>query len=114
MLTGNISALVTPFTKDLLVDEKAFASLLARQIDSGIDGVLLFGSTGEGVFLSKTQKIALLKIAKTIIQDRIKLIVSVSNNNTMTAIILININRRFEPRVIKSRNGNTKFRMRFA
>ena len=85
MNLGTICALITPFTKELEVDVANFEFLVQRQMEMGVDGILLFGSSGEGTFLSDQQKDELLKRAKLIVQDRAQLVVSVSHNCTNIA-----------------------------
>ncbi len=47
MLKGCYTALVTPFTQDLQLDEQGLEKLIEFQITSGINGVLAVGTTGE-------------------------------------------------------------------
>ena len=46
MLRGSITALVTPFTADGRVDEKAFRALVEWQIAEGTNGLVPVGTTG--------------------------------------------------------------------
>ncbi|HEU6439706.1 MAG TPA: dihydrodipicolinate synthase family protein, partial [Terriglobales bacterium] len=49
---GAFTALVTPFTATGAIDQDAFRSLVRRQIDSGIHGLVACGTTGETPTLS--------------------------------------------------------------
>ncbi|MGB9196999.1 MAG: dihydrodipicolinate synthase family protein, partial [Terriglobales bacterium] len=51
-LRGCGTALVTPFTPDGAVDESALRSLVAWQVESGIDFLIPCGTTGETPTLS--------------------------------------------------------------
>jgi len=54
---GIFAASVTPFTDDLALDADAFTAHVRWLLDHGCDGVLLFGTTGEGLSLSVAERI---------------------------------------------------------
>ena len=62
-LSGCGTALLTPF-KNEKVDYDTFASLVDRQVDSGIDVLVPLGTTGETPCLEDEERIRLLQIAK--------------------------------------------------
>ena len=62
-LSGCGTALLTPF-KNSKVDYDTFASLMDRQVDSGIDVLVPLGTTGETPCLEDEERIRLLQIAK--------------------------------------------------
>ncbi|WP_323960489.1 dihydrodipicolinate synthase family protein [Arthrobacter sp. JZ12] len=51
-LTGVFTALITPYTAEGHVDERSLPRLVDRSIDSGVDGVVACGSSGEFAALS--------------------------------------------------------------
>ncbi|MGC8793476.1 MAG: dihydrodipicolinate synthase family protein, partial [Bryobacteraceae bacterium] len=55
MFTGCGTALVTPFRKDLSLDEEALRRLVRRQIESGVDFLVPCGTTGENPTLSRRE-----------------------------------------------------------
>ncbi len=59
-LRGAFTALVTPFTADGKVDERRFRELVAWQVQSGIDGIVPCGTTGESPTLSNSEKDGLI------------------------------------------------------
>lgn len=63
LFKGCGTALVTPFT-DGEVDYEAYASLIERQIQAGIDFLVPLATTGETPTLSSEEKIALLKLTR--------------------------------------------------
>lgn len=63
MFTGCGTALITPF-KDGKVDYDAFASLVRRQVEAGVDFLVPLGTTGETPCLSDEERIEILKITK--------------------------------------------------
>lgn len=63
LLKGCGTALVTPFT-EAEVDYEAYASLVERQIEAGVDFLVPLATTGETPTLSAEEKIALLKLTR--------------------------------------------------
>lgn len=62
-LTGCGTALITPF-KNGEVDYDAFAALVDRQVEAGIDFLVPLGTTGETPCLDDDERIKVLQIAK--------------------------------------------------
>ena len=54
MFEGVHTAVITPF-RDGIVDEEALRAHVERQIDSGVDGLVPCGSTGESATLSHVE-----------------------------------------------------------
>lgn len=68
-LTGCGTALITPF-KDGEVDYDAFAALVDRQVEAGIDFLVPLGTTGETPCLEDDERIKVLQVAKAHSQGR--------------------------------------------
>lgn len=68
-LTGCGTALITPF-KNGEVDYDAFAALVDRQVEAGIDFLVPLGTTGETPCLEDDERIKILQIAKEHSQGR--------------------------------------------
>lgn len=62
-LTGCGTALITPF-KNGAVDYDAFAALVDRQVEAGIDFLVPLGTTGETPCLEDGERIKVLQVAK--------------------------------------------------
>lgn len=62
-LTGCGTALITPF-KNGAVDYDAFAALVDRQVEAGIDFLVPLGTTGETPCLEDDERIKVLQVAK--------------------------------------------------
>src|SRR5258708_7235662 len=62
MFTGCGTALVTPFKKDLSLDEATLRSLVQRQIDAGINFLVPCGTTGESPTLTRAEHLRVVKI----------------------------------------------------
>ena len=68
-LTGCGTALITPF-KNGEVDYEAFAALVDRQVEAGIDFLVPLGTTGETPCLEDQERIKVLQVAKEHSQGR--------------------------------------------
>jgi 4-hydroxy-tetrahydrodipicolinate synthase len=82
-LYGTGVALVTPFKKDLTVDEKALRAIVNHCIEGGIDYLVVLGTTGEPVTLAKSEK---QKVLRTVVEQnagRLPLVIGMGGNNTM-------------------------------
>jgi 4-hydroxy-tetrahydrodipicolinate synthase len=62
MFTGCGTALVTPFKKDLSLDDAAMRKLVRRQIDEGIDFLVPCGTTGESPTLTRAEHLRVVEI----------------------------------------------------
>jgi len=62
MFTGCGTALVTPFRKDLSLDEAAMRRLVRRQIDAGIHFLVPCGTTGESPTLTSAEQRRVVEI----------------------------------------------------
>jgi len=84
-----ITAIVTPFDKDLKIDHAALERLTQHLIDTGSDGILVNGSTGESPTVSSSEKLAVLKTVKQTIGSKpVKLIAGSGTNDTQATIDL--------------------------
>lgn len=55
-MKGAITAIITPFAADLSVDFAALDRVIDRQIEKGIDGLVVCGSTGEAITLTQPER----------------------------------------------------------
>ncbi|MDA8232212.1 MAG: 4-hydroxy-tetrahydrodipicolinate synthase [Magnetospirillum sp.] len=87
MLKGSITALVTPFGKDG-VDEKAFQSFVAWQIDEGSHAVAPCGTTGEAPTLSHEEHRRVIALCVEVAKGRVPVLAGTGSNSTEEAISL--------------------------
>ncbi|MFW6343762.1 MAG: 4-hydroxy-tetrahydrodipicolinate synthase [Sediminispirochaetaceae bacterium] len=85
---GVYTALITPFTKDGGVDEKAFRSIIDFQIESGIDGLVPCGTTGESPTLSHDEHDRVIEMAVEDAGGRVPVIAGTGSNATSEAVRL--------------------------
>ena len=79
------TALATPFTKDG-VNYEVFGKMIDYQINSGVDALIICGTTGESSTMSEEEKKQVIKFAIDKINKRTKAIIGTGSNNTKKAI----------------------------
>jgi 4-hydroxy-tetrahydrodipicolinate synthase len=85
-ITGTTTALITPF-KNGKLDEAAFAKLIQRQIDNGIDAVCPVGTTGESATLSYDEDQRCIEIAVEVCKGTdTKVLAGAGSNATHEAV----------------------------
>jgi 4-hydroxy-tetrahydrodipicolinate synthase len=88
MFKGSITALVTPFTRDGALDEKAFRSFVEWQIAEGSNGLVPVGTTGESPTLSHEEHGRIVEICVEVAGGRVPVIAGAGSNSTAEAIRL--------------------------
>jgi len=87
MFTGCGTALVTPFQRDLSLDEQALRGLVRRQVDAGINFLVPCGTTGESPTLSKAE---LRRVVEITIEDahrgKVRVVAGAGGYNTAEVI----------------------------
>ena len=86
---GAATALITPFTKDGTgIDYESFGKIIDFQIESGINALVICGTTGEASTMPDKEHIAVMKYAIEKINKRVPVICGVGSNDTMHGINL--------------------------
>ena len=85
LFTGVCTALVTPFL-NRRINFPMLAVLLQRQMDAGIQAVVLAGTTGESATLSDEETIELVKFSKTYVGSQMLIIAGTGSNSTEHAV----------------------------
>ncbi len=85
-IVGTGVALVTPFKNDLTVDHDALKKLVTFNIDNGIDYLVISGTTGESVTITKQEKSDIISTIKAENNGRIPLVLGIGGNNTFQVI----------------------------
>ncbi len=81
-LVGTGVALVTPFTTSGAVDFEGLTRLVNHNINGGVEYLVVLGTTGESVTLSKEEKQQVIEHIIKINNKRIPLVLGVGGNNT--------------------------------
>ena len=85
LFTGCATALVTPFLPNNTIDESSLRYLITRQIQNGIDALVILGTTGEPSTLSMPEREQVIRIALETAQGRLPIIVGTGANDTKKA-----------------------------
>ncbi|PNS07972.1 4-hydroxy-tetrahydrodipicolinate synthase [Lysobacter silvestris] len=87
-LSGIITALATPFTLEGAVDFEAWSRLIAQQLEGGVHGIVVAGSTGEANALDDGEYDALLQAAVRQVAGRVPVLAGTGTSNTAKTIAL--------------------------
>jgi 4-hydroxy-tetrahydrodipicolinate synthase len=88
MFTGCGTALVTPFRRDLSLDEETLRRLVRRQIDAGINFLVPCGTTGESPTLTRAEHLRVVEITLEEAQGRVPVLAGAGGYNTHEVIEL--------------------------
>ena len=81
-----LTAMVTPFNDDLSINYDVAEKLADYLVNNGSDGLVICGTTGESPTLESHEKYELLKVVKSAVGDRGKIIMGTGSNSTPKAI----------------------------
>lgn len=84
-LKGVVTALVTPFLKGR-VDFKSLKTLVQHQLDNGVEGFVISGTTGESPTLHAEEVEKIFKFVKKISDNSVPLILGTGSNSTEETI----------------------------
>ena len=87
MFNGSLVALVTPFA-DGALDLETLRELVHFQLDSGIDGIVPVGTTGESPTLSHEEHKQVIQVVVEEVGGRVPVIAGAGSNSTAEAIEL--------------------------
>ena len=87
-LRGCGTALVTPFRADGGLDEERVRALARRQVDAGIHFLVPGGSTGEGVTLTRAEKVRVAELAVEAVDGEVPVIAGCGGNDTAEVVAL--------------------------
>lgn len=85
-LKGTGVALITPFTTDNSIDEKALANLVEKLIVDGVDYLVALGTTSEVATLNGDERKRVVEIVVQQTKGRVPIVLGIGGNNTNDAI----------------------------
>lgn len=86
MFTGAITALITPFRDDLSIDFEALDGLIEFQIESGIEGIVPCGSTGEAITMTLEERCAVIERTVKRVNSRVPVIAGTGGSSTAEVV----------------------------
>ena len=81
-----ITAMITPFNKDLSIDFQSLEKLVNHLIETGTDAILVAGTTGETPTLTHEEEAQIFDFVKKVVNGRVKIIMGTGSNCTETAV----------------------------
>ena len=88
MFTGCGTALVTPFRRDLSLDEETLRKLVRRQVEAGINFLVPCGTTGESPTLTRAEHLRVVEITLEEAAGRVPVLAGAGGYNTHEVIEL--------------------------
>ena len=83
-----LTAIVTPFNKDLSVDFEQVKKLARHLVQSGSDGLVVAGTTGESPTLSKDEKVELFRVVVEEVGGDAVVVAGTGGNDTAAGVEL--------------------------
>lgn len=83
---GTGVALVTPFNTDLSIDHDALANIVNFNINNGTDYLVICGTTGESVTITKQEKKDVIATIAKANKGRVPMVLGIGGNNTANVI----------------------------
>ena len=83
---GTGVALVTPFKSDLNVDHDALATIVNFNIENGVEYLVICGTTGESVTITKQEKLEIIATISKTNKGRVPMVLGIGGNNTAQVI----------------------------
>ena len=87
-LQGSLVALVTPMLEDGSLDFNALEALIEWQIESGTNGIVSVGTTGESATVSVSEHLKIINKTINFVDGRVPVIAGTGGNSTQEAIEL--------------------------
>ena len=85
-LVGTGVALVTPFNDDLSINHEALANIVNYNIENGTDYLVICGTTGESVTITKQEKKEVVNTISKANNGRVPMVLGIGGNNTKQVI----------------------------
>jgi len=85
-IEGVYTVIITPFRADGSLDEEGLLHLIKRQVQAGIQGLVVLGTTSEAPTLTRLENKAIIQLARKAIRPPVQLIVGTGTYSTATSI----------------------------
>lgn len=87
---GTGIAIVTPYNQDGSVDHEGLKKIVNFNVENGTNYIVISGTTGESVTITKQEKKEIVKTIKEANANRLPLVLGIGGNNTAAVIEEIN------------------------
>jgi len=96
MFEGVGTALATPFNEDLSIDFESYKKLIRTQIESGIDYIIVLGTTGESPVIDEYEREKLIETAMDAAEGKLKIVIGTGSNDTNKVVKLNAIAEKYK------------------
>ncbi len=86
LFRGTGTALITPFTADDQIDLDGLRRLIDRQIEGGVEAIIILGTTGENATVWPEERRRIVETAIQHAAGRVRMIIGSGNNSTSESI----------------------------
>ena len=86
---GVYPAVTTKFFADGSLDIPTYLHNVRKQVEAGVNGIVIGGSLGESSTLSRDERLLLLKETLTAVGDQVDVILNIAEGSTQSAIQLV-------------------------
>lgn len=100
MFEGVYTALATPFLENGGIDFKGMERLISLQLERGVDGLVLLGTTAETPALSDKNREDILDFCVKTINGRVKIAIGAGSNNTEDTVKKIKVAKKYSPQAV--------------
>jgi dihydrodipicolinate synthase/N-acetylneuraminate lyase len=83
---GVFPAVTTKFTKDDTLDFNMFGVNIDKQLDAGVDGIIIGGTLGESSVLTNEEKNSLLKYTLEKVEGKVPVVLNIAEGSTREAV----------------------------
>ncbi|MFA6596706.1 MAG: 4-hydroxy-tetrahydrodipicolinate synthase [Ignavibacteriaceae bacterium] len=97
MFEGVGTALATPFNEDFSIDFASYKKLIQRQIDAGIDYLIVLGTTGESPVIDEYEREKIIEHALETAGGKVKIIIGTGSNDTNKVVKLNALAEKYNP-----------------
>lgn len=87
-LRGTFTAIVTPMDASGAVDEATLRTLVQRQVDGGVEGLVPCGTTGESVTLTRAEHLRVVEVVAETCAGKVPVIGGAGGPSTATVVEL--------------------------
>lgn len=81
-----LTAMITPFKKDLSVDYDATVKFANYLVENGSDALVVAGTTGEAATMTETERLKLFEVVMDAVGDKAVIIGGTGSNNTAATV----------------------------
>src|SRR3989339_431608 len=96
MFEGVGTALATPFNEDFSIDYESYKKLIRRQIEGGVDYLIVLGTTGESPVIDEYEREKLIEAAQEVAEGKIKIVIGTGSNDTNKVVKLNAIAEKYK------------------